>query len=286
MVKKAQQLSLDQEKQQAASNPAPTNPNAAPKAPVAEAPKAPVAPTAEAPKAPVAPTATNPNPNPPPKEEADNTDNNTNPVPSTTDNASDLVPNNEVTDNSQKSGTFSGLVGDAISNSLSKKREAYNHFKQQHVKKAILDEMDGKHCVVSFAGSNDMFPAIMNSEAYDDFTNNGMTNMFDIVEDTIKSFSISITTDEEKIMSHIKEIAVDLHQLGFSCVVALRGNTYNMRFSADEEVKTQDVLDVVLKDINEFAKEFEDSTFDASELNKGNLKEVSKFAPSDKLMEL
>jgi hypothetical protein len=278
--KQGQQMSPDQKQQQEQQNQEP--PNAAPVAPTAEAPKAPVAPTAVTPTAPVAPTAMNPNPNPPADNEANNEANNNAPEPITDDT---VIPE-DITNGSQKSNTFSELVGDVINDSLSNKRKAYNHFKQEHIKKAILDEMDGKHCVVSFACSNDMFPAKMDSKTYDDFANNGMSNIFDVVDDTIKNFSISITTEEEKIMSHMKELAVTLHEIGFNCVVLFKDNAYEMQFSSDKEVNTQDVLNVVLEKIDSFAKEFNDSIFNASELNKGNLRDVSRFAPLDKLLEL
>ena len=298
-------MSPDQERQQEQQNLEP--PNAAPKAPVAKPPVAPVAKPPVAPTAPPAPTAMNPNP--PADKEVDNapkqpaptiaptiapitapTNDVDNAVNTTVDdiaNSSNSSNSSNITVNSsQKNGTFSELVGNVINNSLFNKRKAYNHFKQEHIKKAILDEMDGKHCVVSFACCNDMFPAKMNSETYDDFANNGMTNIFDIVDDTIKNFSISITTEEEKIISHMKELAIALHEIGFNCIVLLKNDTYEMRFSSDKEIETQDVLNIVLEKVNNFAKQFNNSIFNASELNKGNLRNVSQFAPLHKLLEL
>jgi len=274
-MKKAQQMSPDQKQQQEQQNQEP--PNAAPKAPTVEAPKAPVAPTVEAPKAPVAPTAMNPNPPP--------TANNT--TETAAKEMEKANPNNVVTQAYQKNGTFSELVGKTINNSFTEKRKAYNHFNQQHIKKAILKEMDGKHCVVTFAGINDMFPTKMNSKSYDDLASSGMTNIFDIVDDTVNNFSISITTDDEKkIISHMKELATELNKLGFQCVVLLKDDIYEMQFSSDKNIETQKVLDIVLEKISEFAEKFNNSIFDASELNKGNLRNVSRFAPLYKIMEL
>ncbi|HUU89415.1 MAG TPA: hypothetical protein VMX17_16905 [Candidatus Glassbacteria bacterium] len=286
----AQQMSPDQIKQQEQSAqvqstqpPQPTNPNAAPQAPKAVAPQAPKAPVAEAPKAPVAPTATNPNPAPVKPEEVKPEAE----TPKTTQPETvALDPNNELAKDYIAS-SFSGLVKNAINNSLTIKRKAFEFFNDTNIKKSILDEMNGKHCIIQFIGSEDKFPAKMDSSSYDSFVDNGLTNIFDVVDDKTKKFSISVTSKDDTIISHVKTLASAVCDLGFSCVVSKNEKTYNIQFTSKNEIDTTEIFNVVLEQIEQFASIVKEETiFDASELTKGNLKDISRFAPLHKIMEL
>ena len=113
-----------------------------------------------------------------------------------------------------------------------------------------------------------------------------MTNVFDVVGDKVKEFTLSITTKEKKIMQHIKTLSFALEKLGFEFYIEANGNTYIMHFKSNKDVDVDKILNVVLEKIKEFSSDLKDSEFDISDLGKGNLKDVSKIMSTNRLVEL
>jgi hypothetical protein len=150
----------------------------------------------------------------------------------------------------QSSNNLVGLISLGIRDVVNKYGKTTIYYMNPKIKSAILDRVAGKNVVIKFAGSNDKFPAIIDSDTYDHYVKAGMETVYVPLSKNESFFTFVVknaTSNTTKaIIKAMECIQQNKYVCDFDCVVQ-NNKQLNVVCSLDEFQDTEELPQIIIE---------------------------------------
>lgn len=160
--------------------------------------------------------------------------------------------------NKVSSISFSGLISNAINETIEKYSKTTIYYMNPKVKNEILNRLNKRQVAIKFAGSNDKFPAIIDNDTYEHYVKAGMEIIYVPLSANDKFFTIiAKNTNKEKVVNAFYNIRRKGYINGFKCVESSKDSDFHVICDLDEYQTTRDLPDIIMEEVIDIPGEFE-----------------------------